>query len=644
MTAIGDTPQYRIVYSTPPSVVKVRSSVARVREACDTPPMNMRLVSMWALVLCAGGVLVACGARPSSDRLAPPASVDADLRVRYDEAVEAFDAERFGDAQGRFERLRSEAAGTGLTPYVTLYLGRLEAREDAGRGADALLTLAKGQDGALKREATLYGGIAAVDAKRCIDARRALRPLVDDPQHATDGARAALALARCEAHTKKLDAALALLERAAELDPVQADAARSATIGVAEGLDLDGAAAAVAKYGAGPLGLPLHRRLATLARAAGDTTRLEAALEGLPSDDPTAQAAKAVLEAPRLGVVVPLTGRSKPLGESLDGLVSALYGAAEDAPEDRPAGTPSIEVLDGGTAILAAAAVKAMAAKGVFGAVGVFDTETAKAAAETAAEVGLPLVMLTVSDAPLAVDGPVWRALHTPALVVQTGAGAALGKGGRVAAVARASDAYGEAHARMFAQVWQAGGGTVIGEITWNAAKPDFGAVAKQLAKAEFDTLFVPAEPVAAAQLMRHLAAAGIRARAAEGERGVWVVGTPAWYRPDLLRLGGRYVDGVLIPVPFAAETARGAPLAERVRSTLGREATAFDALLVDAIDALSRGWQRRLELSIEPTEALRGLPVAEDGATPGLRFDRREALPTLFVVEVDGGRFVPAQ
>lgn len=643
MTAFGDTPQYRIVYSTPLSAVKVRSSVARVREACDTPPMNMRLVSMWCLVVYAGGVLVACGARPPSQRLAPPPEVDAELRARYDDAVAAFDAEKFGDAQGRFERLRGEAESSGLAPYVALYLGRLEAREDAGRGADALLTLAKGQDGALKREATLYGGIAAVDAKRCTDAR-ALTPLIDDPTHPTEGARAALALARCEASTGTLLGALELLERAAHMDPTQADAARSAALGVAEGLDLDGAAEAVARFGAGPLGLPLHRRLALLARAAGDTTQLAVALDGLPADDPAAKAAKAMLDAPRLGVVVPLSGRSKPLGESLEGLVSALYGAAEDAPEDAPAGTPSIEVLDGGTAARATAAIEAMAAKGVFGAVGVFDTETARAAAEAAGAAGLPLVMLTVSDAPLAVEGPVWRALHTPALVVQTGAGAALGRGGRVAAVARASDAYGEAHARLFAQVWQAGGGTVLGEITWSADKPDFGAVAKQLAKAEFDTLFVPAEPVAAAQLMRHLAAAGIRARAAEGERGAWVVGTPAWYRPDLLRLGGRYVEGVLIPVPFAAETARGAPLADRVRNTLGREATAFDALLVDAIDALSRGWRRRIEQSVEPAEALRGLPVADDGATPGLRFDRREALPTLFVIEVDGGRFVPAQ
>ncbi|MEZ4435593.1 MAG: ABC transporter substrate-binding protein [bacterium] len=591
-------------------------------------------MARWS-ALCALFLLTACGARAPVDELAPPDGVSAELRSRYAAAVEAFEAGRAGDARGRFEKLSVDAAGSALVPYVALYLGRLEAQADAGRGSEALLRLGSSQPGALGREARLYGGLAAVDARRCITARQVLGPMVEGEEAAV-GARAALGLARCERGA----AALALLDRAARADEAQADAARSAAMAIAEGLDLEGAAQAVARFGAGPIGVPLSRRLALLARAAGDSARLATALTVLPADDPAARAAQAALARPRIGVVLPLAGRSRPLGEALAGVVSALYGRGEDAPE---AGL-TVEVVDGGDPAKARAAIGAMAAKGVFGAVGLFDVQTAKPAAEAAAAAGLPLVMLTVSDAPLAVEGPVWRALHTPALVVQTAAGAALRRGGRVAAVARASDAYGESHARLFAQVWKAGGGTVIGEITWKAEKPDFAAVARQLAGAQFDTLFVPADPTAAAQFMRHLVAAGVRPKAAPGERGAWVVGTPDWYRPELLRLGGQYVEGVLIPVPFAAETARGARLAEQVRGALGREATAFDALLVDGIEALRRGALRRVEQGVEPAEALRGLPAAEDAVTPGLRFDGKEALPTLFVVEVAGGRFRPAK
>lgn len=596
--------------------------------------MNARLLLARWSALSALCLLTGCGSRPAPDGLAPPAGIERDLRERYEAAVESFEAQQAGDARGRFEKLRIEAAGTALAPYVALYLGRLDALDDAGRGSDALLRLAKAESGALGREAQLYGGLAAVDARRCITARQALGPFVAG-KDMSGGARAALGLARCE----QGDAALGLLARAAA-DEAQADAARVAASAIAEGFDLDAAAQAVARYGDGPLGVPLNRRLALLAQAAGDTVRLEAALAGLSAEDPVAVGARTALERPRIGVVLPLTGRSRPLGEALSGLVSMLYGTGEDAPD----GGPLVEVFDGGDPAAAAAAIRAMAAKGVFGAVGLFDVQTATPAAEAAAAAGLPLVMLTVSDAPLAVQGPVWRALHTPALVVQTAAGAALSRGGRVAAVARASDAYGETHARLFAQVWKAGGGTVLGEIAWNPDKPDFGAVARQLGQAQFDTLFVPADPTAAAQLMRHLAAAGIRPKAEKGERGAFVVGTPDWYRPDLLRLGGQYVEGVLIPVPFAAETARGAGLAGRVRSGLGREATAFDALVVEGVEALRRGALRGRELGVGPGEALRGLPVAQDGPTPGLRFDQRDALPTLFVVEVAGGRFRPAR
>lgn len=585
--------------------------------------------------LCALFLLTACGAQAPVDELAPPDGVSAELRARYAAAVEAFEAGRTGDARGRFEKLEADAAGSALVPYVALYRGRLEAQVDAGRGSDALLRLGREAPGALGREARLYGGLAAVDARRCITARQVLGPMVEGEEAAVSS-RAALGLARCE----RGEAALVLLDRAARVDEAQADAARSAAMAIAEGLDLEGAAAAVARFGAGPIGVPLSRRLALLARAAGDSARLATALEVLPADDPAARAARAALARPRVGVVLPLSGRSRPLGEALSGLVAARYGRGEDAPE---AGAV-VEVADGGDAAKARAAIEAMAAKGLFGAVGLFDVQTAKPAAEAAAAAGFPLVMLTVSDAPLAVEGPVWRALHTPALVVQTAAGAALRRGGRVAAVARATDAYGESHARLFAQVWKAGGGRVIGEITWRADKPDFAAVARQLAGAEFDTLFVPADPTAAAQFMRHLVAAGVRPKAEKGERGVWVVGTPDWYRPELLRLGGQYVEGVLIPVPFAAETARGARLAEQVRGALGREPTAFDALLVDGIEALGRGARRRVEQGVEPAEALRGLPAADDAVTPGLRFEGREALPTLFVVEVEGGRFRPAK
>ena len=369
------------------------------------------------------------------------------------------------------------------------------------------------------------------------------------------------------------------------------------------------------------------------------------ALGILPDGDPGAETVRAAARRASLGVVLPLSGRSRPLGRDLKTLLEALYPADEDGPE-----APDLRVVDGGTAAAVAQAIGQLSAAGVFGAVGVFDSTTAPAAARAAADAGLPLVMLTLSDAPLRVEGPVWRALHTPALVVNTAAGVGLAAGGKVAAVARGSDAFGQNYARMFAAAWTAGGGTLVGEIAWNPEKADYAAVAKQLAGASFDTLFVPADPTEAAQLMRHLAAKGIWARGTErrfeGEQGVRevkVIGTPSWYTPELPRLGGRYVRGVAVPVPFAAETARGAPFARRVSAAAGRTPTAFDALLVDGITGLDAAWARHLDSGEPAARCIEGTGKV-DGVGAGLDFGRRDALPALFVVEVGPGGFILAK
>lgn len=600
--------------------------------AMETRPFAVRrLARRLLLLLAATALLAACGPR-QTHQLDPPDTGDAELTRRYEAAVEAVEAGRFGDAAGRLEKLAREAKGTPLAPYVELQAGRVAAAADPIEGMNRLRALAEAQgDTAVGRQARLYGGLAAVKGEQCITARRLLRPLTEGEVDA----RAARALSRCE----KGPEALALLDRAARAEADEGDAARVEQI--TAGMKLDAVAAALDRFAGGPLEVPLARRLAEQARTADDRARLARALQVLPADDPLASAARVAASKARLGAILPLSGRSRPLGQDLQKLLDDLYAGGEDRPE-----MASIRVEDGGSGPKAAAAVRALAEAGVFGAVGVFDSTTAAEAARAAAEVGLPLIMLTLSDAPFQVDGPVWRALHTPVLVVNTAAGVGLAAGGKVAVVARGSDAFGKTHARLFAAAWQAGGGSVIGEIAWNAKKADYAAVAKQLAGARFDTLFVPADATGAAQLMRHLAAEGIWARGAEkrfeGEKGVReirVVGTPSWYKPDLPRLGGRYVRGVAVPVPFAAETARGAPFAERVRAALGRAPTAFDALLVDGLTGLERGWAVHLKSGADPAESLRRVGRV-DGVGAGLDFRNRDALPALFVLEVTADGF----
>ncbi len=600
----------------------------------NRPTLSAVVRRLCPAVLLFGLCLTACGPRPAP-RLAPPEDVDPELSRRYQEAVSAVDAGRMGDARGRLEKLAAEAEGSKLAPYVELQLGRVEAADDPIKGMRRLEALARAESGtAVAEQAARFGGLAAAAGRQCVTARRLLRPLAEgEPVDA----QAARALSGCE----KGLAALKLLDGAARVDAEKADDDRRRAAQLAAAMTLEPVAEAVGLMGEGPLAVPLARRLAELARAADDRQRLVVALSILPDGDPDAVEMQAVARRAPLGVILPLSGRSRPLGRDLQALLDGLYVGGEDQPE-----VPELRIVDGGTAAAVKAAIATLADGGVFAAVGMFDSTTAPAAAEAAAKAGLPLVMLTLSDAPLRVDGPVWRALHTPALVVNTAAGVGLAAGGRVAAVARGSDAFGQRYARMFAAAWAAGGGTVIGEIAWNAKKADYAAVAKQLAGASFDTLFVPADPTEAAQLMRHLAAKGIWARGAqrrfEGEKGVRevkVIGTPSWYTAALPRLGGRYVHGVMVPVPFATETARGAPFAQRVSAAVGRAPTAFDALLVDGLTALDAAWARHLASGDSARACIEAVGKV-DGVGAGLDFGARDALPALFVVEVGADGF----
>ncbi len=206
----------------------------------------------------------------------------------------------------------------------------------------------------------------------------------------------------------------------------------------------------------------------------------------------------------------------------------------------------------------------------------------------------------------------------------------------------RPEGAYGEAHGAWFRAAWRGAGRRALDEVTWAQGKADWGRIAERVARLAPDAIFLPASPADVAQAVRHLAAAGVwvrgKAKRFAREKGVhevWMVGTPEWYDPRLAEAGARYLEGALVPVPWAAELRQGAPLARRVQAEAGRRATAFDAVLSDAVRAAT--------VAHRAGRALEAVSY-DEGATPGLDFGQRDALTALFVVEVGGGGFRPAE
>ncbi len=593
------------------------------------------LLALWT-------ALAGCGSRTTVTSTRPNTVSGAPDQVAYDRAVGAYDAGRYAAARRQFEALLLRSRGTPLNGHVRYYLARIDGQRDKARGGAALMTLATRDDISpdLAVLADVEGAALWAEAGRCEGVAPRIQRRLDQVSDALK-VRATAALATCA----KTEQTLVTLSAAASSEPAQRATYAEQASDVAKAAPIDDLAAAVRSEGSGPLGSVLRAQLAQRA-AAESRPDLIALASGDPQPSSTdGSAVVAPKPGPRVGLVLPLSGRSRRLGERLAETARVLFGG-----EDRPDGTPDVPVHDGGDPQAATAAIDALAAADAVGVVGVFDGATAGAAAAAAARHGLPLVMLTLSDAAVTTKGPTWRGLHTPLLVARTAAGAAIARGAKRAAVIHADDGYGTTLASWFRQAWQAGGGTFAGDVTWSKAKPvNFASIAKRARGLKADVFFIPVDPSTAAELLSHLAAAkvfikraGKRFEKAPDARQVVVIGPPEWYDERLIRQGGRYVEGALIPVPFAVETARGAQLDARVSGALGRAPNVFDALMADAVQAVvaARG---RAGSDDGVAAALATTPYV-DGYSAGLHFDQRDAVQALFLMEVSQGKMKPTQ
>lgn len=597
--------------SATPSPVR---NLAPHRRPCDTTSM-VRYLWIPFLVAFAFG----CGGRSGRPT---PIVKDERERQEFEAAVGAFEAGDASNARHRFESLLKTARDPNVRPYAIYYLARLEMPRRPASAAEALLAQA---DGAvpddLRWRSAVHGSAAAALAGQCDRMRPEASVLAGNLQ-GTERADVELALARCATGAE----AIMHLGAAAKADPARETEARA-------------------------------RAEKLLVGTRPDREMLEAWPElfdgqtvAVQEDEPDARDATGrpptAAGRVQVGVLVPLSGNLRPLGERLS------LGLEVQSGEDRPGGPgPILLIRDGAQAEDMPAAFDAFVQEGVFAVVGLFDKSVAPAAAQAAAERHMPLVMLTSSDVATAVEGPIWRALQTPSLVARTAAGAGLMRGGRRAAVLRPNSSYGSTLGRWFSESWKAGGGELDTELVWDAQKPDFEKFAKKAKGIRADTLFIPCDAREGAKLLTHLAAEGVWVRGQRSRfakppkdaRELWVIGTPEWYAPSLLQQARRYAEGLMVPVPFALETARGAAFDEQLKRRTQASATAFDALVADVISAFEQAHALAAQDNLDPTEAL-GRTRFELGHTAGLNFGERDAVQALFLLIVEDGRFTPMQ
>jgi ABC-type branched-subunit amino acid transport system substrate-binding protein len=345
----------------------------------------------------------------------------------------------------------------------------------------------------------------------------------------------------------------------------------------------------------------------------------------------------------RVLVLLPMSGRSAPLGTALAAGLAAARGALDE---------PGVEVLVRDLATpetLAAALAEVVRDPAIAGTVAVTDRAGAEGLVTPVAETGRPGVLITPADAAVERPGRLWRVFPTPALIVRTAAGAGLARGGRRAAVVRPQTPAAEALASLFRAVWLAGGGTVDPvDLSYEPARPDWARLAGRLGAGDADTVFFPESAVVAAQALATFASHGVwsaspgRTFERSKVRTLTFLGTPDWYAPEVMRQSGRYFEGALIPVAFATESVPGARLGARFSAAGRGVPNAVDALLWESVLALDAAGQRA---ALERSTVLAAMPAISTGqVTVGLRFDRPDALQSLYLLTVRDGRFAAAR
>jgi ABC-type branched-subunit amino acid transport system substrate-binding protein len=350
-----------------------------------------------------------------------------------------------------------------------------------------------------------------------------------------------------------------------------------------------------------------------------------------------------------LGVVLPLSGSFAAYGEeSLLGILLAV-GAFDAAVSGA---TSQIRVLvrdSGGSAAGAARGVRSLAEEpGLVAIIGPLLAEEAESAAEAAEDRAVPLVALTRREDVARHRPYVIRLGSSPRLEAELLADYAVSElGSQRFAILYPRDSYGVALRGAFWDAVETRGGAVVGVAAYDPAATDFaepirriigyeflsagerGALVerKKLLKRanrmpperaaelrreaaeitgpkgeplppfiDFDALFIPDSHENASLIAPHLAFHEVR--------GVRLLGPSGWNHPDLVRIGGKHMNGAIFTgdfypqssYPFVTEFVR------RFRETFGGEPSFLSAQGFDAANLLmvqlARGRQTREQVA----------------------------------------------
>ncbi len=332
-----------------------------------------------------------------------------------------------------------------------------------------------------------------------------------------------------------------------------------------------------------------------------------------------------------VGAILPLSGPNQAVGmRALRGLLLAQQAyRGEGAPrltlvlEDAALGQPDERV-------------RLLAEQGAMALIGPLDRTQSAAYQQAAARAGLPLMLLTTE--PLArpgegaAAGAGWSFRHFVDAEAEAEAVAAIArdqlKDQRVAILAP-DMAYGKAMSARFAAAFQARGGQVVLTVDYDRKSNDYTALARRVAQAKPDVIFLPDTPDKVSQVSAFLAreevwgvAQSVRPGLNAKRLQVHYLGTSLWLDPSLITQAGSYVRGAIIPAWYseALGSAQVREFAARFQEVFRGTPSVYEAFAFDAMTwlrhaILTQGARRPMQVR----DALMAAPL--EGLTGQARF-----------------------
>lgn len=346
----------------------------------------------------------------------------------------------------------------------------------------------------------------------------------------------------------------------------------------------------------------------------------------------------------KVGVILPLSGRYRVYGESILHGIECALGIYK--PCEGPGGIQLVVKDSRSSPASAVEAVKDLAEQDVQVIIGPLLSATVTSAATQAQQLGIPLISVSQRSGVASIGDFIFRNSVTSRSQVDSLVNYSTGKKGiKRYFIFYPLNKKGEEFKRLFSDAVRAAGGRITASKGYYPKAQDLTGQIRDMRfqtdqidmteapKKNYEAIFLPGSPWAAAYIAPMLAMMGME--------NVRLLGTMRWNDPNLIKRGGKYLDGALFVQAFdkAGNNPRVRAFVDQYSRAYGTEPTLLDALGYDSmkmlLNASAQGAHKR--------ETIRDVLVnlsGFDGVTGTVTFDENgDARRTLTVMEVKNGK-----